>query len=218
MNQTVRKVFVTSSKKRRRQRKGKARLPKVISYPSLPQSLKVKLRARTYETGTATSNVDYRYGIVEFLGKQSSYNDSLFGLYQYAIVRACRITAKLINMQAEPIVFAIAPLPYDWSSGSPTTTELLDAPHAVKSTVSGVGGMDRAQITNYITSEKALGEPWQVTRYQMNAGQAASTTPISSEEPCWHLYVTSFNSLTSVGYRIEVEIEYDVEFYNLNSV
>lgn len=184
----------------------------------MPQSLKVKLRARTYETGASTSNVDYRYGIVEFLGKQSSYNDSLFGLYNYAIIRACRITAKLVNMQAEPIVFAIAPLPYDWSSGSPTTAELLDVPRCVKSTVSGTGGMDRGKITNYITSKQALGESWQVGRYQMNAAQAANATPLSTEEPCWHLYVTSFNSSTGVGYRIEVELEYDVEFYNLNSV
>jgi hypothetical protein len=190
----------------------------VISYSPLPQSLKVKLKARTYETGTATSNVDYRYGIVEFLGKQSSFNDSLFGLYNFAIIRACRITAKLINMQSEPIVFAIAPLPYNWSSGSPTTAELLDAPRSVKSTVSGVGGMDRAQLTNYITSQKVLGEPWQVARYQMDATQAANTTPMFNDEPVWHLYVTSFNSSTGVGYRIEVELEYDVEFYNLNSV
>jgi hypothetical protein len=209
---------VIKKKSNKQKKKGKARLFKGISYPPMPSSLKVKLRARTYETGTATSNVDYRYGLVEFLGKQSSYNDSLYGLYNYAIIRASRITAKLVNMQAEPIVFAIAPLPYDWSSGSPTTTELLDVPRCVKATVSGVGGMDRAQITNAITSKQALGEAWQVARYQMNAAQAANTTPLSSEEPTWHLYVTSFNSSTGVGYRIEVELEYDVEFYNLNSV
>jgi len=120
-------------------------------------------------------------------------------------------------MSSEPLIIAVAPLPYNWASLSPTLTEILDAPRCVRKNTGGNGGQDRAVLVNAITSAQALGHDYQIARYQMDSTQAASTTPIVSTEPCWTLAMSSFNALTSVSYRAEIEFEWHVEFYNLDS-
>ena len=181
--------------------------------------MRVSLRARTYDSGTSvTSPVWNRYGLVEFLGKGGSYTDSLFGLYEYAVVHGCRITIRVVNTGSEPILAAVAPLPYDWISGSPTLSELADVPRCVKGSTGGSGGLDKLVLVNAITTREALGKEYQVAKYQMDPTQAASTTPLVSTEPTWLVGLSAFNALTTVSYRLEVEFEWNVEFYNLTSV
>jgi len=180
--------------------------------------MKVSIRARTYETGTSvTSPIWYTYGIVEFLGRGGSYIDSLFGLYKNAVIHAATITVKAVNMSSEPLIVAVAPLPHNWSTLSPTIAEICDAPRCVRRNTGGNSGQDRAILSTSISTAKALGHDYQIARYSMDSTQAASTTPLIATEPAWTLALSSFNSLTSASYRAEIEMEWHVEFYNLDS-
>ena len=207
-------VFV-ARKAGAKKRKGKQSLS---VYRPLPQSMKVRLRARTYETATSSSSpFYYRYGLVEFLGRPGSYSDSLYGLYKYARIHGCRITVRAVNVGSEPAILAVAPLPYDWTAGSPTVAEVLDQPKCKRTTLSSYTGMDRAEVTSYCTSAEVLGDDWQSAKYNMDATQAANTTPLVANEPAWIVLFTSFNALTAVSFRIEVELEFDVKFFDLDS-
>lgn len=199
-------------------RKPKTRVPRAVLYPRLPQSMKVLMKGRTYDTGTSvTSPVWNKFGLVEFLQRGGSFTDSLFGLYQAAVTHGCRIHLRLINMSSEPILLAVAPLPYGWTAGSPTMNEILDSPRCVRTTVGSNSGMDRVAISNFATSRDVLGKDYQAAKYVMDATQAASSTPLNPEEPCWVVGLSAFNSLTSISYRLEVELEFNAEFFNLTS-
>ena len=199
-------------KKRKSNRKG------YKPFKPIPQSMKICLRSRTYETTSGSSSpFFYRYGLVEFLSRTGSYIDSFFGLYNLAIIHGCRITLRLVNMSSEPLILAVAPLPYSWASGSPTVSELLDCPRAVRRTAGGNGGQDKAQITSAHTVRSLLGKEYNISTYQMTAAQAASSTPLYVDEPCWTVAVTAFNASSAISYRLEVELEFSTEFYSLDS-
>ena len=83
--------------------------------------------------------------------------------------------------------------------------------------MSSYTGMDRAEVTSYCTSAEVLGDNWQITKYNMDVAQAVSTTPLVANEPAWLVLFTSFNALTAVSFRIEVELEFDVKFFDLDS-
>lgn len=177
------------------------------------------MKGRTYDTGTSvTSPVYNRYGLVEFLQRGGNFTDSLYGLYLAAVTHGCRISLKLINMSSEPILLAVAPLPYSWISGSPTLAEILDTPRCVRATVGGNSGMDKVSISNFASSREVLGKDYQASRYVMDATQAASSTPLNPDEPCWVVCLSAFNASTAISYRLEVELEYNTEFFNLTSV
>ena len=182
--------------------------------------MKLCLRGRTYETATASASpFYYRYGLVEFLNLGGSYVDTFLngGLYKYAVVHANRITVKYVNMGSEPVILACAALPASWSSGSPTLSELLDHPTAVRTQVSAYSGMDRATIVNHASARETLGKDFQIAKYQMDYTQAISTTPINAAEPVWVVAISSFNALTQISFRMEIEVDWNVEFYNLDS-
>ena len=146
--------------------------------------MKVRIRARTYETAAALSSPFFNtYGLVEFLGRPGSYSDSLYGLYKYARIHGCKITVRAVNVGSEPAILAVAPLPYDWTTGSPTLSELLDQPKAKRVTLSSYTGMDRAEVTSYCTAREVLGDEFQAAKYNMDSTQAASTTPLVANEP-----------------------------------
>ena len=208
------KRFVSGKNSKKRSRGKKA----LSVYRPIPQSTKVRIRARTYETATASSSpFYYRYGLVEYLGLIGSYSDSLYGLYRYARIHGCKITVRAVNIGSEPAILAVAPLPHDWTTGSPTLTELLDHPKAKRATLSSYSGMDRAEGTSYCTAHEVLGDEFQTVRYTMDSTQAASTTPLVASEPAWIVAFSSFNALTAVSFRLEVELEFDVKFFDLNS-
>lgn len=209
------KTVVVNKRRRRTSR----RKPRFVLFPKLPSAIKVSLRARTYETGSSTTSpVWNRYGLVEFLSRGGTYTDSLFGLYNYAVVHGSRITIRVVNVGSEPIMACIAPLPYDWVSGSPTLSEITDTPRSVRGTTGGNSGMDRLVLNNTSTAREALGKEYQITKYQMDSTQAVSTTPLVSSEPCWVVALSAFNASTAISYRLEIELEWNVEFYNLTSV
>lgn len=208
-------VVVTKKRKRPSNR----RRPRFVLFPKLPSAMKISLRARTYDTGSSVgSPVWNRFGLVEFLSKGGTYTDSLFGLYNYAVVHGSRITIRVVNVGSEPILACIAPLPFDWIGNSPTLSEITDTPRCVRGTTGGSSGMDRLVLSNTSTAREALGKDYQVTRYQMDSAQAASTTPIDSLEPVWAVALSAFNASTTISYRVEIELEWNVEFYNLTSV
>ena len=212
------KTVIVNNKKSRRRRSGR-RKPRFALFPKLPSSMKVSLRARTYETGSSTASpVWNRYGLVEFLSRGGRYTDSLYGLYNFAVVHGCRITVRVVNVGSEPIMACIAPLPHDWVGGSPTLSEIIDTPRSVRGTTGGNSGIDRLVLNNACTAREALGKDYQVARYQMDATQAVSTTPLVSSEPCWVVALSAFNASTAISYRLEIELEWNVEFYNLTSV
>jgi len=156
---------------------------------------------------------------VEFLNGGGSYIETFLngGLYKYAVVHANRITIKYVNMGSEPVILACAALPHNWTAGSPTMSELLDHPTSVRTVVSAYSGMDRAQITNHASAKEILGKDYQVAKYQVDFGQATSIIPINAVEPCWTVLISAFNALTAISFRMEVEIDWNVEFYNLDS-
>jgi len=121
-------------------------------------------------------------------------------------------------MSSEPILVAIAPLPYGWTAASPTMGEILDHPRCVRTTAGANTGQDRVALSHRITSREVLGKDYQATRYVMDATQAASSTPLNPEEPVWVVALSAFNSLTAISYRLEVELEFNAEFFNLSSV
>jgi hypothetical protein len=51
----------------------------------------------------------------------------------------------------------------------------------------------------------------------MTQAQASSSTPLFPDESVWTVAVSAFNALTAISFRLEVEMEYDVEFYGLDS-
>ena len=208
------KSFSGNKKRTRRNRRYTAPL-----YPLLPKSMNVRLRGRTYDTGTSvTSPIWNRYGLVEFLQRGGSFSDSLFGIYESAIVHGCQINLRLVNTSSEPIILAVCPLPYNWVSGSPTLSEILDDPGVKRVTVGSNSGMDRVSLTHFTTTKAVCGKSYQAAKYQMNASQAASSTPLFSDEPVWVVVISSFNALSAVSYRLEVELQFNTEFYNLTSV
>lgn len=211
---------VRRKRRRRRQRKAGATTMPFAPYPKIPQSMNLCLRGRTYETATATASpLWFRYGLLEFLNLGGSYVDTFLngGLYKFAVVHAARIHLKAVNVGSEPLILACAPLPYSWLSGSPTLAEILDQPSCVRTTVGSSSGQDKGLVVNASTARKVLGKDYQLAKYQMDITQATTTTPISSAEPVWTVAVSSFNGLTAVSFRMEVEIDWNVEFYNLDS-
>ena len=215
----ARKTNKRGKRRNARRRTGALSRPFAL-YPSIPTSMKLCLRGRTYETATASSSpFFYKYGLVEFLNLGGSYVDTFLygGLYRNAIVHANRITVKYVNMGSEPVILACAALPYSWSSGSPTLSELLDHPTAVRKHVSAYSGMDKAQIVNHASVKEVLGKDYQASKYQMDYAQATSTTPISAAEPVWVVTISAFNALTAISFRMEVEVDWNVEFFNLDS-
>ena len=121
-------------------------------------------------------------------------------------------------MGSEPAILAVAPLPHNWTAGTPTVSELLDVPRCKRTTLSSYSGMDRAEISSYCTAKQALGDEWQIGRYNMDSTQAASSIPIVADEPTWLLLYTSFNASTAVSFRLEIELEFDVNFFDLTSI
>lgn len=213
-----------TQKRNKRKRQTKKQLS-ILSKPfvpfnPVPTSTKVCLRGRTYETATASASpFFYKYGLVEFLNLGGSYIDTYLngGLYKYAVIHANRITVKVVNMGSEPVILACAALPHSWTAGSPTLSELLDHPTSVRTIVSAYSGMDRGQIVNHASSREILGKDFQIARYQQDYTQATSTTPLVASEPAWVVALSAFNALTSVSFRMEIEIDWNVEFYNLDS-
>ena len=204
----------------RRSRKAGAIAKSFTPYPKIPPSMNLCLRGRTYETATTTASpLWFRYGLIEFLNLGGSYVDTFLngGLYKYAVVHASRITLKAVNVGSEPLILACAPLPYSWVSGSPTVAEILDQPSCIRTTIGSSSGQDKGVVVNSASARKVLGKDYQLTKYQMDITQATTTTPISATEPAWVAAVSSFNGLTAVSFRMEVEIDWNVEFYNLDS-
>ena len=180
--------------------------------------MKVAIRSRNYESVTSsTSPFWFRYGLVEFLSNKGSYADSLYGLYNLAIIHGCRITLRLVNTGSEPIILAAAPLPYSWASGSPTLSELLDQPRAIRKSCGASTGKDSVSLSSSHSVKSLLGKEFNIAAYQITATQAASSTPISTDEPIWVVGVSAFNALTSISFRMEVELEFSTEFYSLTS-
>lgn len=190
-----------------------------LKFPPIPKSLRVRLKSRAYETFTNTSSPIFSsYGLVEFLGVTPSYFDSLFGLYKSVRIHASKITVRLINMGAEPIILGVSILPIAFPSNTPTLNELLDSPDCSKKTVSGVGGLDKIVITKSTTTAKVLGSSASGVLYTMNQAQAASTTPLSNDEPAWIYGISAHNGTTQISCRVEFEMEYDAEFFSLDSI
>ena len=211
---------VRRKRRRRRQRKAGATTMPFAPYPKIPQTMSLCLRGRTYETASTTASpLWFRYGLLEFLNLGGSYVDTFLngGLYKNAVVHAARIHLKAVNVGSEPLILACAPLPYSWVSGSPTLAEILDQPSCVRTTVGSSSGQDKGLVVNASTARKVLGKEYQLAKYQMDITQATTTTPISNAEPVWTVAVSSFNGLTAVSFRMEVEIDWNVEFYNLDS-
>jgi hypothetical protein len=77
--------------------------------------------------------------------------------------------------------------------------------------------MDRVTIVNSCTAREVLGKDYQVSRYQMDPTQAVATTPLQAKEPAWVVAVSAFNASTSISYRLEIEMDWAVEFYDLDS-
>jgi hypothetical protein len=183
--------------------------------------MKLALKSRKYETFTASSSpFYYTNGLVELLGNGGSYIDNLLnatGFYKYAVVHGCSLTVKAVNTAAEPLILAAAPLPYNWTSGSPSVSELLDHPLCAKTTIGSSTGSDKGQISKFLTSKQVLGKDYQVAKYEMDYSQAISATPISTSEPVWIILLTAFNGATAISARVEIEFVYHVEFYNLTS-
>lgn len=180
--------------------------------------MKVAIRSRTYETATSSASpFYYKYGLVEFLGLPGSYSDSLYGLYNLAIIHACRITLRLVNMGSEPLILVVAPLPHSWTSGSPTLSELLDQPRSIRKTCGASTGKDTVSVSSAHTVRSLLGKEFNIAAYQITSTQAASTTPLNANEPVWTVGLSAFNALTAISFRLEVELEFSSEFYSLNS-
>lgn len=187
-------------------------------YPALPSAMRVRLNARTYDTGTAVASPLYlQYGIVEFLGNSGNFSDSLYGLYKQAIIHNARITLRCVNMGTEPIILACAILPSSWTASTPTLSELLDRPGCVRKTVGPTSGMSNASISASTSAKAVLGKDFLLARFAQNIAQASSSTPIDPDEPVWTVAVSAFNALTAISYRLEVELEYGTEFYSLDS-
>ena len=181
--------------------------------------MNVRLKGRTYDSGTAvTSPIFNRYGLVEFLQRGGSYADSLFGLYEYAVVHGCKINLRLVNTSSEPIILAVCPLPYNWVSGSPTLSEIMDDPGVVRTVVGANTGKDTGSISSFTTTKALSGKAYQAAKYQMDSSQAASSTPLYQDEPVWYVALSAFNALSAISYRLEVELEFNAEFYNLTSI
>ena len=199
-------------------KKKKATNTQVLVYKPIPTAMRVRVRTRTYETATNASSPLFSIGgLVEFLGYPGAYSDSLYGLYKYARIRASKITLRLVNAGTEPIILAVAPMPYDFATSTPTVAELLDHPKAVRTTVGPSSGASNGMISSAVTTASVLGKEFVSSRYEMTQAQAVSTTPIEASEPCWIILVSAFNGLTQVSYRLEIEKEYDVVYYSLDS-
>jgi hypothetical protein len=212
-------VFVKNSRpKKSKNSKKKKKTTTVNRFSYLPLSYRVRLRTRTYETGTTVSSPNYfRYGLLEPLSIAPMFQTQLFSLYKRARIHCSSITLRLHNLGSEPLEMVVATLPHSYTTGTPDLSEVVDKPGAKRVTLSGAGGMDRALLTKSVSSKQVLGHDWALSDYDFNVTQAASTTPIASDEPVWLLVLSAFNSSASVSYRLEVVIEWDYEFYDQDS-
>ena len=196
----------------------KNRQAQVLVYKPIPTAMRVRVKTRTYETAANASSPLFSIGgLVEFLGYPGSYADSLYGLYKYARIRASKITLRLVNAGTEPIILAVAPMPYDFASSTPTVAEILDHPKVARTAIGPNSGASNGVVTCATTVAAVLGKEFVSSRYEITQAQSVNTTPIEASEPAWIIMVSAFNGLTQISYRLEIEKEYDVEWYSLDS-
>ena len=214
------RTFTSSrrAKKASSRKKKTSQDSRVLVYKPIPTAMKVRVKTRTYETATNSASPLFSIGgLVEFLGYPGSYSDSLYGLYKYARIRASKITLRLVNAGTEPLILAVAPMPYDFATSTPTVAELLDHPKVARRAVGPNSGDSNGVVSLSTTVAAVLGKEFVSSRYEMTQAQSVSTTPIEASEPAWIILVSAFNGLTQVSYRLEIEKEYDVEYYSLDS-
>jgi hypothetical protein len=198
-----------------RKRKTQRKAATVQLFKPVPLIHRVRLTARNYDQASlATSPLYFRFGLLEPLGIAPTFEAIHFQLYRRARIYAASITLKLINSAAEPVEMITNVMPFNWISGSPAISELIGKQGCKRAIVSGVGGMDRATITNKWTSAKVLGRQFALADFDFNYGQAASSTPIDIEEPAITLALTAINSTNVISYKLEYVLEYDYEFYD----
>ena len=151
----------------------------LLIYKQIPTAMRVRVKTRTYETATNSASPLFSIGgLVEFLGYPGSYSDSLYGLYKYARIRASKITLRLVNAGTEPIILAVAPMPYDFATSTPTVAELLDHPRVARTAVGPNSGTSNGVVSNAVTVASVLGKEFVSSRYEITQAQSVSATPI----------------------------------------
>lgn len=182
-----------------------------------PEQYKVSLVARDYDSGSSiASPMWYRYGLLEPLGRLPQYLATLFTMYRKARIVYSSLSVKLVNTgSSEPIELVVGTMPFNWVSGSPTISELIGKVGTRRQIASAAGGLDRCSITRGIASKTVLGHEYMLADYDFSLAQASSFTPIDAEEPVWTFTATALNSAAQIDYRLEVVINYDIEFFDL---
>ena len=177
----------------------------------------IDLKGKKLGRLTVVSREASKNGKVEFLGYPGSYADTLYGLYKFARVRASKITLRLVNAGTEPTILAVAPMPYTFAVSTPTVAELLDHPKVSRTVIGPSSGVSNGTVTNATTVAAVLGKEFVSSKFVIDQAQSVNTTPLDPNEPAWIILVSAFNGLAQVSYRLEIEKEYDVEFYSLDS-
>jgi hypothetical protein len=190
----------------------------VNTFKEIPQTLKVRLRRREWFSTTSTAVPIYTaFGLLEPVGQIPSYLTQLMGpstLYKRARIHASTITCTLVNVGSEPLLGLTAIAPYNTTTGGSSVTELVDKPHTVHKIASGVTGMDRVSWTNSVSSRTVLGKDAYLSDFDFDYTQATNSSPIQADEPGWLVVISNFNGAGNVSYRLEVVLEWDVEFFD----
>jgi len=178
-------------------------------------TFRVRLRKRIYDTGTNVSSPVFTgYGALEPLAQNPNYMTEFFTMYKRARIHATNVTVRLHNTGSEPIELVVAYLPINFTTGTPTMAEIVEKTGSARNTASVSGGMDKIIVRNSASIPRLLGGKQYLADYDFDATQAASSTPISADEPGTVIAYSAFNSSSMISYRIEILLEYDFEFYD----
>lgn len=180
----------------------------------LPKEFSVALVDRFQTNTSAVSDLQYSFGLLEYLNRVPTYLSELYTIYRYSRVTWVDFEVTLVNTGSAPIDLIVGVIPQvDTTAVTPAILE--QKPGSVRKLVSIAGGMDRVTIRKSCDPAEWLGNPYQTKDYWVTATQAASTTPLDVNEPVF--LVIPSQPTTAMSYVLNVRTTYHVQLFDIRT-
>jgi hypothetical protein len=154
------------------------------------------------------------FGLLEFLSSVPGYTNKLYDMYKWCKILSVEARYNIANTSTNPVQFVAAVIPNNSTLGL-TIDRAAEVAGSTVRLLSAQGGLDKVEIVKQYNTQTMVGSKT-AEKYWVNAAQAASSTPIETEEPIMFLMA---QPLISVNWttQVVVDITYHVEFFDLNA-